>query len=220
MTQPSNQSQPCVIRIVLLLVGCIGGATAFAQENVANEHFKLSLSPAGLTSLKHTNDAFDTDYIQQGRSLGGLLISYRAGDGSWTSARTSSLTQGVGDQLQLSESFDLVGDALLWKINMRNSGDKPIEIGDLGFPLAFNTRFQRDKTVTYTQRELLHFWVSGHGSFLYLMRPNGVGPYLVITPTGDTKLEYYDRDIPPATQPSTRPAGGGGGFGAVMYIHS
>src|SRR5262249_7348768 len=36
-----------------------------------------------------------------------------------------------------------------------------------------------------------HQFISGHGSFLYFVRPSGEPPYLVITTLPGTKLEYY-----------------------------
>src|SRR5262249_56251751 len=66
-----------------------------------------------------------------------------------------------------------------------------------------------DKTATETEREMGGCWIPGHGSFLFLMRPNSVGPYLVVTPVDDTRLEYFDAD----TQP-------GGGRAWSLFLHS
>ena len=44
----------------------------------------------------------------------------------------------------------------------------------------------------YTKKLLRHAFVGGHGSFVYWQRSNGEGPYLVMTPVGDTKFEYFD----------------------------
>jgi hypothetical protein len=38
---------------------------------------------------------------------------------------------------------------------------------------------------------LKHSFISGHGSFLYWMRSNCVGPYLALVPQRDTSLEYW-----------------------------
>jgi hypothetical protein len=166
----------------------------------------------GITSLKHNKDTFDTDYIQYGRTLGPMLISYRHGNDAWKTQRTTLLEQNLGNELELRQTFELKDDALIWKILLRNLTDRPIEIGDLGFSMPFNTRINtRDKTVAYTQRQIPHFWVAGHGSFIYLMRPNSVGPYLVMMTIDWTKLEYFDRD---------GQGGGGGPGGNVMFIHS
>lgn len=64
-----------------------------------------------------------------------------------------------------------------------------------------------DKTISTTERVVDHPFISGHGSFLFWMRPNGEGPYLVMTPVSTcpsfesvrnernfrpAKLEYVD----------------------------
>ena len=213
--------------IVFVLSHLGVSAVVLGQETLSNEHFTLIAGTSGLSSLKHTNDAFDTDYIQSGKFLGTMQLGYRKGAGDWRSVRTTSLTgqarrddSAVGQpryqivytiesDLEVIESFSLVNRELLWTIALRNLTSGPIEVGDLAWPLVFNTRFPRDKTVSDTKRQLVHFWVSGHGSFVYLMRPNSVGPYLVITPVDDTKLEYFDAD----TQP-------GGGRALSLFIHS
>jgi hypothetical protein len=61
-----------------------------------------------------------------------------------------------------------------------------------------------------TASVLKHSFISGDGSFLFWMRSNSVGPYLVMTPERDTALEYWDH-VPLAK--GERPA-----FRA--YIHS
>jgi len=48
-----------------------------ACQQLENGQFQIALSPAGITSLKHVQDIFDTDYILGGRSLGDVLIRYR-----------------------------------------------------------------------------------------------------------------------------------------------
>jgi hypothetical protein len=214
-------------RAGLALIFLGSWTAAFGQERLANDQFTLTLGKGGIASLKHTHDAFDTDYIQSGKFLGTLVIGYRRNGGDWKTVRTSSLS-GLGDRaladkdrpgyqltypidsdLELTESFALQGRELLWSIALRNLGGGPLEIGDLAFPMAFNTRFSRDKTATDTKRQIVHFWISGHGSFLFLMRPNSVGPHLVITPVDDTRLEYFDADIQP-----------GGGRAWSLFLHS
>ena len=95
--------------------------------------------------------------------------------------------------LLVSEKFQLQGDALVWTILLQNNTDHPIEIGDLGVPLKFNTQYVWDKTETYTKRVIPHSFIGGNGSFIFWMRTNSEGPYLVMAPTADTSLEYFDQ---------------------------
>ena len=90
------------------------------------------------------------------------------------------------------ESFHLDGKDLVWTISLKNRSAQPIEVGDLALPLQFNTNYVWDKTETYTKRLIPHSLVAGNGSFLYWMRTNAEGPYLVMTPASGSSLEYFE----------------------------
>lgn len=104
------------------------------------------------------------------------------------------------------ESFELKDRDLLWTISLKNTSSQPLEIGDLALPLRFNTQYVWNKTETYTKRLIPHSFVAGNGSFLYWMRPNAEGPYLVMTPVAGAGFEYFE------------PLGFG--RGVAYYIHS
>ena len=96
------------------------------------------------------------------------------------------------EDLAVHEEFRLDGDALVWTISLQNNSDHELEIGDLGLPLKFNTNYTWDKTETYTKRVFPHYFIGENGSFIFWMRPNAEGPYLVMTPQPGTSLEYFD----------------------------
>jgi len=102
------------------------------------------------------------------------------------------------DDLKASERFEPAGNALVWSIALQNETDHEIEVGDLSVGLPMNRRYVGDKTETYTKRVIQHSSMAGNGSFVYWMRTNAEGPYLVMTPSPDTSLEYFDE--PPATR--------------------
>jgi hypothetical protein len=104
--------------------------------------------------------------------------------------------------LKVNQTFTLDGDFLDWHITLTNDGPRTAEIGDLAVPFNFAERTAARGDI-YTRKLLRHAFVGGHGSFAYWQRSNGVGPYLVMTPAGDTKFEYYDSS-----------GTGAGGFGA------
>jgi hypothetical protein len=93
--------------------------------------------------------------------------------------------------LQVSETFTLRDEALDWTVTLSNQGSRPAEIGDLAVPFAFAERTGARGDI-YTKKLLRHSLVNGHGSWGLLQRSNAVGPYLVMTPEGATKFEYYD----------------------------
>src|SRR3974390_1097793 len=85
-------------RAVLVLVFLCSWTEVFGQERLTNDEVTLTLGMGGIASLKHTHDAFDTDYIQDGKFLGTLIIGYRRNGGDWKTVRISSLT-GRGDRV-------------------------------------------------------------------------------------------------------------------------
>src|SRR5580704_19286202 len=70
------------LRKLILMVVCSHGILALSQQ-LENDQFKIGFSPAGLTSLKRVQDVFDTDYVLGGRSLGDILVRYRAPGEAW-----------------------------------------------------------------------------------------------------------------------------------------
>ena len=93
--------------------------------------------------------------------------------------------------LKVNQTFALDGDLLDWTVTLQNDGTRPAEVGDLGVPLNFAERTGARGDI-YTKKLLRHAFVGGHGSFVYWQRSNGAGPYLVMTPSGDTKFEYFE----------------------------
>ena len=196
--------------------------------------FLLEWNRGGISSLKLKDDVFDTEYITPGETLGEVLVGLRTGGGEWRAASTFAsgdirrceddgrggrayVYSGDGQLLQglrglgVSEQFILEEDCLLWKLAFCNETGQTVEIGDVGLPLPFNKQFVRDNLANYTQVVARHSFISGHGSFLFWQRPNGVGPYLVMTPLPGTKLEYYE-EIDPHPSTTSVPY--------RVYIHS
>ena len=108
--------------------------------------------------------------------------------------------------LHASESFHIQDNALIWTISLKNESTRELEIGDLALPIQFNTQYVWDKTETYTKRLIPHTLIAGNGSFLFWMRTNTEGPYLVMTPAPGSGLEYFEPR--------------GFGRGVAYYIHS
>jgi hypothetical protein len=96
-------------------------------------------------------------------------------------------------EIAATETFQLENDALLWTIEIHNRTGQPIEIGDLAVPLPLNTQYVRDRTETYTKRLIRHSFIGGDGSYIFWMRTNSEGPYLVMTLQEDTALEYFEQ---------------------------
>jgi Family of unknown function (DUF5695) len=96
----------------------------------------------------------------------------------------------TGD-LSVNETFTLQDEVLEWTIVLANQGNRVVEVGDLAVPFAFAERAGARGDI-YTKKLLRHSLVAGHGSWIYWQRSNAVGPYLLMTPAGPTKFEYFD----------------------------
>ncbi len=189
-----------------LSAGAFPAKAASAEAEAAQ--FKIQMADGALCSLQSSRDPFHTEYIQPGARLGDVVIQFRLPGGDWQSVQTASLTNLAAvvknpaqtecttrfvitnaskPALIIQLGFKLEAAALTWTIRLQNASGQPLEIGDLALPLAMNSSFQRRRPAV-----LKHSFISGHGSFLFWMRPDSAGPYLALTPTGDTHFEYWE----------------------------
>ncbi|MCF6411138.1 DUF5695 domain-containing protein [Pseudalkalibacillus salsuginis] len=95
------------------------------------------------------------------------------------------------------EKFELLEDYVHWTIEITNTSDRRIEIGDLGLPLPFYEQWvtAQGLTRTYEERVLTKSFIGNNSSFLSIGRPNGSGDSLMLIPDSATGagFEYQDR---------------------------
>ncbi len=177
--------------------------------------FELKINEAGIGSLRCSGDRFPTDYIAPGRNLGDAVIHYRWPQEKWKQARTDRLSEtrilkqcggpgpllyealyeirpAGGPAFSLRVRFRLQGESLAWELELQNLGDRPLEIGDIALPLAMNSGYGENAREIFEQKVIKHHFISGYGSFLYWIRPNGLGPLLLMLPDEDTSLEFFE----------------------------
>ena len=198
-------------RQALGLMAALGAAALWGQESRPASRFEVKFDLAGITSLKYAGDRYDTDYIAPDELLGHVRVRYKLGESDWRQFSTTDSKNRVQQagrgaasrravehaviynpqdwrrneyyaDLELTERFHVEADAAWWTIFLRNPTHKPIVLGDVFLPLPFNTSKRWDKTITYEERVQQHQYISGHGAFVYWLRPNGEGPYRVMTP--------------------------------------
>src|SRR5580658_9109897 len=153
--------------------------------------FLLEFDGPSLTSLRFAGDAFPTNYVASGQKLGHVEITWRRPNGQWQSYHSAD---EHGEVLALTVSVKPQDSILRWSISLRNLSSEPIEVGDIALPLPMHFNFNGKEPPTASV--LKHSFISGHGSFLFWMRSNSVGPYLVMTPERETHLEYWNH-MPP-----------------------
>lgn len=209
MKQPSRRG----VLLAGAALGLCGAARAKPAEPAATRRitgaiaapgspFVIGRGRDGVASLRYRGDRYDTDYVRAGATLGPVQARFRRDAGEWVvlasegeaRATANSITAGTTrDGVTLSSTLALEGEALAWRIELRNDGNGPVEIGDLALPLPMPTRFAAGHA---TDAVMKHSFVSGHGSHIFWMRANSAGPYLLLLPDRDTHLEYWERRGP------------------------
>lgn len=93
------------------------------------------------------------------------------------------------------ETYQYVGDQLRWEITLENTSGGNLVVGDWGLPMPFNELLTGSDVDVYENRVIDHSFVGMDSSYLYAIRPNGKGSYLLFSPDTATgaKLEYADR---------------------------
>jgi hypothetical protein len=234
----SNRRPNWLLPAIISMVGTSLSPSVVAAEDSTQQttnsappslqsQFDLKFDAGAIVGLRRKDDSFDTQYIQEGRRLGDVLIQFRQPSGDWQPADTTALAAsgkgidrsnpdghefgaayrvptGPKSSLLVTNQFAVEDQAVVWKINLENDSEKSLEIGDLALPFAMNSQFRRAQP---SSAVLKHSFVSGHGSFLFWMRPNSVGPYLLATPLENTQLEYWEAPqfAGPPDKPNTRP---------------
>ncbi|MGB7189203.1 MAG: DUF5695 domain-containing protein [Acidobacteriaceae bacterium] len=143
---------------------------------------------AGGSAWQHASTAHSRDArtMEQSSAPGvqRIIFHYRA----------SASADGIRG-FDFDEEYELHGDVLLWSLTLRNVTNEPLEIGDIGLPLLFNTIYARAPKTTYQKRVIRHSYIAGDNSFIYWTRANGVGPYLLMTPRKGTHLEFFEPTV-------------------------
>ena len=218
---PSNRlaarRRYCLLSV--LLCGVVG-SPADSLAATTDSAFVVQIAEGAIASLRPARGATDTEYIARDGRLGDVHIRYRLADGEWQVADTAALSDartvvegepdfttqavyesaepdGLGPRLRIASGFRVTEEEIRWDITVRNLADRPLEIGDFAVPLSINRggrgrRGDGDDAGPRLPVILKHSFISGHGSFLFWMRADSAGPYLVMVPVGGTHLEYWE----------------------------
>ena len=203
-----------------------GQTRSFAEGGDGSSPFLLEYEGNVLTSIRFASDSMPTNYVAMGQKLGHVEIVWRHPNQAWqrfqtADASASQIESGIyrarddrGESLAVSVHLKPQGRLLLWTIGLQNTSSDPIEIGDLALPLPMHATFSPKGSESLPV--LKHSFISGHGSFLFWMRSNSAGPYLMLTPEENTSLEYWDYLMPRKESGQARPA-----FPSYrVYVHS
>jgi len=179
-------------------------AGELAGHRIDKGSFRISYDDRGVTDLAHPQDPFGAQILAAGKRLG-VTIRWQVGDGKWQELDASDMqvaaspeTDSVsylrsrpGDPLKLVQTFKTDGAALDWTIDLQTTTDSPVRIGDLAISVPWQRPGGEEPKAIFERSFVKHHFISGHGSFLYFVRPSGAGPYLMAIVHPGTKLEYY-----------------------------
>jgi len=176
-----------------------------SQGTIRAAHFVLTYDRRGITGLWNPQDPFQANLVSDDGRLGEPVVTYRVEGGDWlpiyTGARRleAEPEKGMltytdfdpGSPLKMVQQFTLADEVLDWVIEIETTMNFPVVIGDLALPIPWRFPTGPDAPTIFERSWTKHHFISGHGSFLYFVRPSGDPPYLVITVHPGTKFEYY-----------------------------
>jgi hypothetical protein len=195
------------------------GAQA-APNRIQAGDFLITYDGTGVTGLSNPNDRYKAQVLAPAGRLG-AVVKYRVEGGDWfdifqsepkavasPDGRGVTYTNDVsGTVLKSTQTFRCDGASLDWTIEVSNRMAYPVQIGDFAAAIPWRSPGGEDPEAIFERSWTKHQFISGHGSFVYFVRPNGEPPYLMMTPRSGTHLEY-----------ST--AGGGRNAPFLAFVHS
>ena len=193
--------------MTLVHQGGVGATQRFYRLMQLNPEFGVQTSDGVITSLVRNDDATNTEYLSG--SLGAVTLNYGVNGTSWSTATTSPLSgaaatysaspdgtiqrakyqmmTGLSGPLVMESDFAMQQSYFTWTLGFTNLGTGPVIVGDIAVQFPMNTA-----TPQFTSSVFKHSVISGSGSFIFWMRNNSVGPYLLMTPDNNTGFEYFD----------------------------
>lgn len=109
---------------------------------------------------------------------------------------------------------------VVWDIEITNRGTGGLEIGELGFPMAFNNLYEgvarspQGIEELWNERMAIHKFIGGAASYLHVQRLLGEPPGLIVVPGENTSWEFYTH-VPASLSTGFRWEGI-----PIVYIHS
>jgi hypothetical protein len=207
--------------MTLVHPGGFGARERFYRLLQLDPEFGVQTGNGAITSLVRNDDAANTQYLSG--PLGAVTLNYGVDGVNWSTANTSPLsgatatystspdgtiqmanyqmTAGLSGPLVMESDFAMQQSYFTWKLGFTNLGASPVIVGDIAVPFPMNTASPQ-----FTSSVFKHSVISGSGSFIFWMRNDTVGPYLLMTPDSNTRFEFWDT------------LAGGGVYEA--YIHS
>jgi hypothetical protein len=191
-------------------------------ELVAASQTVAALKPKGAAGFDFTpGDWLDRRDANGFFHIGDLNLRWRAsGVGEWQHASTAAARAPVEAltvsapvlaaadlaatlppdiPLRVHRYWELDGDNLALRFELRNTSDSPVEIGALGIPMVFNNILEgRSLDEAHSLSSFYDPYIGRDAGYIQVTRLSGNGPALVVVPYGRTSFEAYNplRDDP------------------------
>ncbi len=95
--------------------------------------------------------------------------------------------------LRVRRYWEVRDGELALRFELHNPGEEAVEIGGLGIPLVFNNILQdRSLDEAHAVSSFSDPYIGGDAGYLQVIRLDGHGPSLVVTPLGHTPFEAYN----------------------------
>lgn len=191
---------------IALLVLFLGVVRVYAASGfVEKGSFRFIYGDKGISGLANPADPFRAKVTPPDRSLR-LVLRYKTGTDEWRELGSGpGLALADGNMvkyvsasaapLRVTQTFRTDGSTLDWDIDLESMGQSVATIGDLAIQIpAIGPWGSEDEKEIFERSFVGHQFISGHGSFLYFVRPSGAPPFLLVTVQPGTKLEYFSQD--------------------------
>lgn len=198
-----------ILLSIILLFSCTLCKAQIKKNDtleIFNDAFTINFEKYGIKSIRKTNDIYATNYIKKGSLFGELVLRYNLNgkrDSLQAAMHSNAVIMKKGEILNssvasnnkpinLTQTYNLTDDALIWNITIKNEAKSTIEIGDIAIPLKYNNSDGENEFDIFERQVVKHSFISGNNSFIFWERPTGLGPYLIMTPQQGTSLEYFN----------------------------
>lgn len=173
-----------------------------------NQHFAVRVKKGALSSICGSGDIAKTQFVlpealfadlhvnytrQDGNNISGLLSeceNFQEGEPVFQDRSLVYQGNGLLGDLLIEVQYVLLDQELRQTFTFRNNGDQAISVQDAAILLPCNTKFAWGEPAS--NKVIGHHFISGNSSHMVYTRCDGISPYLLLMPQGDTRFEYYD----------------------------
>lgn len=193
------------MRMKFYIVALLAGLS-FCGTTVASVVPRIKVNPdeGGLESLLFEGSDHQRNYIDRGKSLGELHLTYLAGNKTYSVNLTDlkpEIQENTAEKIQvfwqlpadvrLYQTYTVDGEEVDWDIEFFNRSRQTVTITDMWLTVPIGAI---DESMPACQNLNKHFSLNGNSSFLYWIPYTGQGDILLMSMKKGTSMEYATWD--------------------------